>query len=82
MQNSRTMISEFFIALFKAGLPVGVAPWAVLIGPEGGFSQRERARLTGLEQAHSVALGPRILRADTAAVAALTLWQQRFGDWQ
>ena len=56
-------------------------PWAILIGPEGGFSDRERARLTGLPYAHVVSLGPRILRADTAAVAALTLWQQALGDW-
>ncbi|KUJ78226.1 16S rRNA (uracil(1498)-N(3))-methyltransferase [Ruegeria profundi] len=56
-------------------------PWAILIGPEGGFSDVERARLTGLPFAHVVSLGPRILRADTAAVAALTLWQQALGDW-
>lgn len=58
------------------------APWAILIGPEGGFSDPERARLAALPQAHPVALGPRILRADTAAVAAMTLWQLRLGDWQ
>ncbi|WP_424831948.1 16S rRNA (uracil(1498)-N(3))-methyltransferase [Ruegeria sp.] len=56
-------------------------PWAILIGPEGGFSDRERARLTGLPYAHVVSLGPRILRADTATVAALTVWQQALGDW-
>jgi 16S rRNA (uracil1498-N3)-methyltransferase len=57
-------------------------PWAILIGPEGGFSEAERARLAGLDFAHPVALGPRILRADTAAVAALTLWQMQLGDWR
>jgi len=57
-------------------------PWAILIGPEGGFSEAERARLSGLAFAHPVALGPRILRADTAAVAALTLWQTQLGDWR
>ena len=57
-------------------------PWAVLIGPEGGFSDNERARLHGMEQAQAISLGPRILRADTAAVAALTLWQTTLGDWQ
>ena len=62
-------------------LPDVAGPWAVLIGPEGGFSDKERARLHGMDQAHAVALGPRILRADTAAVAALTVWQQRLGDW-
>ncbi len=56
-------------------------PWAILIGPEGGFSCRERDRLTALPFAHVVSLGPRILRADTAAVAALTMWQQALGDW-
>ena len=56
-------------------------PWAILIGPEGGFSEAERDRLKGLDFAHPVALGPRILRADTAAVAAMTLWQRQLGDW-
>jgi 16S rRNA (uracil1498-N3)-methyltransferase len=56
-------------------------PWAILIGPEGGFSGPERDRLRSLPLAHPVALGPRILRADTAAVAALTLWQVALGDW-
>jgi 16S rRNA (uracil1498-N3)-methyltransferase len=56
-------------------------PWAVLIGPEGGFSPAERKRLHALPFAHPVSLGPRILRADTAAVAALTLWQTTLGDW-
>ncbi len=57
-------------------------PWAILIGPEGGFSERERARLGTLSYSHVVSLGPRILRADTAAVAALTMWQQAMGDWE
>lgn len=56
-------------------------PWAIFIGPEGGYSPRERARLTASDAAVAVRLGPRILRADTAAVAAMTLWQQHFGDW-
>ncbi|WP_272004829.1 16S rRNA (uracil(1498)-N(3))-methyltransferase [Roseovarius sp. ZX-A-9] len=57
-------------------------PWAILIGPEGGFSMDERARLSALPHAHAISLGPRILRADTAAVAAMTLWQQALGDWR
>ncbi|WP_370400518.1 16S rRNA (uracil(1498)-N(3))-methyltransferase [Sulfitobacter sp. JB4-11] len=65
----------------SANLPAVQGPWAVLIGPEGGFSQNERARLLGLDHAHAVSLGPRILRADTAVVAALTVWQQALGDW-
>lgn len=56
-------------------------PWAILIGPEGGFSEAERVRLRGMSQAVPVQLGPRILRADTAAVAALALWQSTLGDW-
>jgi 16S rRNA (uracil1498-N3)-methyltransferase len=56
-------------------------PWAILIGPEGGFSEAERTRLRALPYALPVSLGPRILRADTAAVAALTLWQSALGDW-
>jgi 16S rRNA (uracil1498-N3)-methyltransferase len=59
----------------------GGGPWAVLIGPEGGFSPEERERLRGLPFATAVSLGPRILRADTAAIAALTLWQASIGDW-
>ncbi len=57
-------------------------PWAILIGPEGGFSPRERIRLDAMSQAHAVSLGPRILRADTAVVAALALWQTTLGDWR
>lgn len=60
----------------------GKGPWAIVIGPEGGFSDRERKRLISLPQSHVVSLGPRILRADTAAVAAMTVWQQVLGDWQ
>ncbi|MEY8882981.1 16S rRNA (uracil(1498)-N(3))-methyltransferase [Donghicola sp. XS_ASV15] len=60
---------------------VSCGPWAILIGPEGGFSDVERNRLSSLAQARVVSLGPRILRADTAAVAAMTLWQQQLGDW-
>jgi 16S rRNA (uracil1498-N3)-methyltransferase len=56
-------------------------PWAVLIGPEGGFAPEERARLRALPFVTPVSLGPRILRADTAAIAALTLWQAALGDW-
>ncbi|WP_420862231.1 16S rRNA (uracil(1498)-N(3))-methyltransferase [Algirhabdus cladophorae] len=63
-------------------LPDITGPWAILIGPEGGFSDAERTRLRSLEMAHPVSLGPRILRADTAAVAAMTLWQEKLGDWR
>lgn len=62
-------------------LPTDTGPWAIFIGPEGGFSDKERTTLRGLDHAHPISLGPRILRADTAAVSALTLWQHRLGDW-
>ncbi len=55
-------------------------PWSILIGPEGGFSGRERALIRALPAAVPVSLGPRILRADTAAISALTLWQAALGD--
>lgn len=60
-------------------LPRG--PWAILIGPEGGFSDVERKRLTDQPMVTRISLGPRILRADTAAVAAMSLWQSVLGDW-
>jgi 16S rRNA (uracil1498-N3)-methyltransferase len=68
------------------GAPVASAitepgPWAILIGPEGGFSPEERDRLRSLPFTTAVSLGPRILRADTAAIAAMTLWQAAVGDW-
>jgi 16S rRNA (uracil1498-N3)-methyltransferase len=66
---------------FQPGVESPQGSWAILIGPEGGFSDAERSRLRSLPYAHTVSLGPRILRADTAAVAALTVWQQALGDW-
>ena len=54
---------------------------ALLVGPEGGFSEREREILTALPFVTPIPLGPRILRADTAAVAALTAVQMTIGDW-
>ncbi|MCU4651366.1 16S rRNA (uracil(1498)-N(3))-methyltransferase [Roseibacterium sp. SDUM158016] len=56
--------------------------WAILTGPEGGFSEAERTRLLSLPFVTPISLGPRILRADTAAVAALALWQAERGDWR
>lgn len=54
----------------------------VLIGPEGGFTEDERAVLKSLDFVHAVSLGPRILRAETAIVSALTIWQSVLGDWR
>jgi len=57
-------------------------PWAVLIGPEGGFDDNERSAIKKLPQTIVVALGPRVLRADTAAMAAIAIWQSAIGDWR
>jgi 16S rRNA (uracil1498-N3)-methyltransferase len=68
-----------------AGQPFALGtkgPAALLIGPEGGFSAVEQTRLRALPQTHAISLGPRILRADTAAVAAISLWQAAQGDWR
>ena len=58
------------------------APAAILIGPEGGFTAAERDLLRTHPQTTAVSLGPRVLRADTAAVAALAAWQALAGDWR
>ncbi|HEY0282014.1 MAG TPA: 16S rRNA (uracil(1498)-N(3))-methyltransferase [Rhizomicrobium sp.] len=57
-------------------------PWAVFTGPEGGFDPMERAALRALPFVAPVSLGLRILRADTAALAALSVWQAIKGDWR
>lgn len=57
-------------------------PAAILIGPEGGFTDEERTAIRALPQARPVSLGPRILRADTAALAAVSLWMAVAGDWR
>jgi len=62
--------------------PGALAPLTVLVGPEGGFAEDERAMLLKLPNLVRLSLGPRILRADTAAVAALALVQAVLGDWR
>lgn len=57
------------------------AAWGVLVGPEGGFSAEEHALIRRIPAAQGVALGPRILRVDTAAIALCTLTQSAWGDW-
>lgn len=57
-------------------------PAAILIGPEGGFTDEERTAIRALPQAKAISLGPRILRADTAALAAISLWMGASGDWE
>ena len=56
--------------------------WCVLTGPEGGFTAGERERIRQHPAAVPVTLGPRIMRADTAALAALAVWQAHLGDWR
>jgi len=64
-------------ALAKLRLPA-----ALLVGPEGGFTAEERAMLRALPFVTAISLGPRIMRADTAAVSALTIVQASLGDWR
>tara|TARA_B100000953_G_scaffold84787_2_gene69222 strand:- start:2523 stop:3269 length:747 start_codon:yes stop_codon:yes gene_type:complete len=66
---------------FRSALRAHDGPAAILIGPEGGFSDEENAAIRACPQAVPVSLGPRILRADTAAVAAVSLWMAGRGDW-
>ena len=68
-------------ALGGVGVGKPGAPGAFVIGPEGGFAEVELDRLRKLEFVTPVALGPRVLSAETAAVAALALWQSAMGDW-
>ncbi len=76
-----------FFADEQGGVPFAEAikahpgPAAILIGPEGGFDDEERTLILGLPQAVGISLGPRILRAETAAIAALSVWMAQAGDW-
>lgn len=69
-------------ALAAVRLGASRPPLAVLVGPEGGFADDERAALLAMPNVVRIALGPRILRADTAAVAALALVDSALGDWR
>lgn len=73
------MAQPLLAALRDQPRPPG--PWAVLIGPEGGFHPEERRMLRALPFVLPVTLGPRILRSDTAAIVALSLWQSVLEDW-
>jgi 16S rRNA (uracil1498-N3)-methyltransferase len=64
-----------------AALRAHRGPAAILIGPEGGFTPEERDAIRALSQAVGIGLGPRILRADTAAAAAVSVWMAAAGDW-
>jgi 16S rRNA (uracil1498-N3)-methyltransferase len=75
----RNWPEERFLYFADEGGGEAFAPQA---GPEGGFTEEERAAIRAVPQARPVSLGPRILRADTAAVAALSVWMAAAGDWQ
>ncbi len=66
---------------FHTALSEQSGPAAILIGPEGGFTDEEIAMITAHNDAVPVSLGPRILRADTAAIAAISVWMAQQGDW-
>lgn len=68
-------------ALESLVLPTPIARWAILTGPEGGFSETEMALLKRTDAAYGVGLGPRILRTDTAVITLCAITQARFGDW-
>ncbi len=68
------------VAALRQANPAG--PVTLLIGPEGGFDEAERARLVARKNVIRLSLGPRILRADTAAVAGLAALQIALGDWR
>lgn len=76
-----------FFADENGGEPAAAAfkahsgPAAILTGPEGGFDEAERAAIRAHPQARAITLGPRILRGETAAIAALALWMGTAGDW-
>ncbi len=78
MDESRQ--SEDAAKVFGSAAPLSAA--AVLVGPEGGFSEEELQRLRTLPFAKGVSLGKRILRAETAVMAALSCWQAQCGDWK
>lgn len=74
-------IAEALVAYAKDAIAMST-PWAIMIGPEGGFARSELDALGKLPFVIPVGLGPRILRADTAALAALACWQAILGDGQ
>lgn len=76
-----------FFADENGGEPAAAAfaeagPAALLVGPEGGFDEAERAAIRALPQARPISLGPRILRGETATIAATALWMGVAGDWK
>ena len=83
VRNPPPLVEEGEIILSASpAREVAPEPAAIFTGPEGGFDDYERAALRALPFITPVTLGPRILRADTAALAALTIWQSIKGDWR
>lgn len=80
--DEAAQVSDPIAALAQARTQREPLALAVLIGPEGGFAAEERAALLGVPNAVRLSLGPRVLRADTAAVAALALVGAVLGDWR
>lgn len=72
---------DAYHALKETAKASGKQKWGVLIGPEGGFDDHERTLIKSKPNTVVVSLGPRILRADTAAISAITIWQAAIGDW-
>ncbi|HMP57170.1 MAG TPA: 16S rRNA (uracil(1498)-N(3))-methyltransferase, partial [Novosphingobium sp.] len=64
-----------------AAFAASPGPAALLIGPEGGFDEAEREAVRALPQSRAIGLGPRILRGETAAIAAAAIWMATRGDW-
>lgn len=65
-----------------AAFGAATGPAALLTGPEGGFDEAERAAIRALPQTRAITLGPRVLRGETAAIAATALWMGTMGDWR
>lgn len=82
----RDRLRKLYFADEGGGEPAAAAirpgPAAILTGPEGGFTDDERAAIRAAPNAVPISLGPRILRAETAALAALTAWMALAGDWR
>lgn len=84
--NAHPSGRPLYFADEAGGEPIATAllpgPATILIGPEGGFTDEERQAIRGTSGAVAVALGPRILRAETAALAAIAAWMAKVGDWR
>lgn len=84
--KARDSAATLYFADEQGGAPAAKAflagPAIILTGPEGGFTDEERAMVRGQPNATAISLGPRILRAETAALAAIATWMAAAGDWQ